>query len=542
MEAQIQGILVDIHSRESYPAEVIIENRRIKSIERIARAEGRYILPGFIDAHVHIESSLLVPKNFSRIAVQHGTVAIVSDPHEIANVCGVEGVDFMIENGEKSEVKFFWTAPSCVPATSFETSGANLNPEAIDALLNNQSVVALGEMMNYPGVINGEAEVLQKIEASKRNGKPVDGHIPGIGGEELKSYVSAGITTDHECATLEEAVEKIGLGMKILIREGSSAKNFDALISLMETFPDEVMLCSDDLHTDDLIKGHINLLVKRALKGGFNFFDVIRAVSLNPVLHYNLPVGLLRVGDSADFIVVDNLTDLSVAETWINGSKVFDSQFRMMKDDLKLTAHVNTFNAAPVNRKELDVEINGSNFKVITVSEGSIITGCEVFEVGNDLENTLRENNILKLFVKDRYNNGVPSKAFVKGFGPLRGAIASTIAHDSHNIICVGDNADDCVQAINSLVETKGGIAFVSGSVREILPLPVGGLMSDKDAQFVAEYYEKIIRLTHQHGCILKSPLMTLSFLALPVIPSLKLTDKGLFDVNKFSFTDLFVQ
>ncbi len=544
MNTQIQGMLVDIHSQEIYPAQIFIENGLIKSIRRTESAENRFILPGFVDAHVHIESSLLVPENFSKIAIKHGTVATVSDPHEIANVCGIDGVEFMIRNGEGSSLKFFWTAPSCVPATSFETSGAVLDSDVIEVLLNKNSVVALGEMMNYPGVIYKDREVLRKIKLSHNYNKPVDGHIPAITGNDLKSYVKAGISTDHECATLEEALEKIGLGMKVLIREGSSAKNFEALYSLIETHPEHVMLCSDDLHADDLMNGHINLLIKRALNGGISLFKILRAVSLNPVQHYNLPVGLIREGDSADFIVVDNLAEFNIQQTWINGEIVFDAGCRF--EDVKTSSEagivVNNFNSSLVSEDDLEFNWISSKVKVILVEEGSILTECEILESGVDANSFLKNTETLMLFVKDRYKNSLPANALVKGFGSLRGAIASTIAHDSHNIIAVGDNSGDISAAINALVEHKGGIAFVSGEVKEVLPLPVGGLMSDKDALFVAERYGKIIELTHQHGCVLKSPLMTLSFLALPVIPSLKLTDRGLFDVNKFEFTDLFVQ
>lgn len=543
MNTQIQGMLVDIHSQEIYPAKIFIENGLVKSIRRIENAERRFILPGFVDAHVHIESSLLVPENFSRVAVAHGTVATVSDPHEIANVCGIEGVEFMMKNGEGSDLKFFWTAPSCVPSTSFETSGAVLGVDAIDTILKKKSIVALGEMMNYPGVIYNDNEVLQKIESAHRQNKPVDGHIPGITGADLKKYVEAGISTDHECATLEEALEKISLGMKILIREGSSAKNFESLYSLIETHPDYVMLCSDDLHADDLMNGHINLLVKRALQSGISIFKILRVVSLNPVQHYNLPVGLLQEGDSADFLIVDNLDDLNVQQTWINGRVVFDSGVNNGHDEISdLTpVFVNNFNSSMVTADGLGFNRTSSKANIILVEEGSILTGSEIIEGGFD-EPFLTSNELLMLFVKDRYNDSPPANAFVKGFGPLRGAIASTIAHDSHNIIALGNNSADISGAINALVAQKGGIAFVSGEVMEVLPLPVGGLMSDKNALFVAERYEKIVKLTHEYGCVLKSPLMTLSFLALPVIPSLKLTDKGLFDVNKFEFTDLFVQ
>lgn len=541
MATQIEGKLVDVHSRSIYPARIFLEDGRITDIKRIDRCEEKFIVPGFVDAHIHIESSLLIPKHFAEVALTHGTIATVSDPHEIANVCGVEGVDFMIRDGRESKLKFHWTAPSCVPATYFETAGANLGINETEVLLKKKEVVALGEMMNYPGVIFKNEEVLGKIGLSHKYAKPVDGHAPGLSGADLKTYANSGISTDHECASLEEALEKISLGMKILIREGSSAKNFDALCSLLNTHPDLVMLCSDDLHADDLLAGHLNLLVKRALHVGVSMFNVLRAVSVNPVFHYNLPVGLLRVNDPGDFLIVDNLNDFTILQTWVNGEIVYSKgiiRSEFVKDS---DAGINHFNASIVKENELEFEVTSELVNVIMVEEGSILTGKETLGFNGDFNSFLEKEGLLKLYVKDRYNDGVTSKALVAGFGNLRGAIASTVAHDSHNVIAVGNNFADISRAINLLIEAGGGISFVSGNVHEMLTLPVGGLMSNQDANYVAQLYGKIIGLAKEHGCILNSPLMTLSFLALPVIPSLKITDKGLFDVDSFSFTNLFV-
>jgi adenine deaminase len=538
MKAEIKGNLVDIHSESIYPVELFLEGGVIKKIVRLEQNQNTFILPGFVDAHIHIESSLLTPENFAPIALRHGTIATVSDPHEIANVCGLEGVDFMIRSGERAALRFFWTAPSCVPATSFETSGAIIAADDLKKLFANDKVVALGEMMNYPGVIFGDPTVWDKCKTTLESLRVIDGHAPGLTGKDLKAYVSAGITTDHECSTLEEAKEKLGLGLKILIREGSSAKNFEALCSLLNTNPDEVMLCSDDLHADDLLKGHLDLLIKKALHKKISLFNVLKAVSLNPVQHYKLPLGLLREGDSADFVVVDSLSDFNILETWIGGNVVSEKD---KSEYPSAGSHINNFNASFLSLEDLHLQFKGKKVKVMEVEEGSLSTGMYLQDIDTDGGESFLRKGILKLVVKDRYKDQFLSCAFVKGFGEMRGAIASTIAHDSHNIIAVGSSDEDIMKAMNLVIEKKGGISFVHQTFSLILPLPVGGLMSDMSADDVASFYESILKATHEHGCTLKSPLMTLSFLALLVIPSLKLSDKGLFDVNTFSFTDLFV-
>jgi adenine deaminase len=540
MKSTVQGNLVDIHSRSIYSVAIEISEGRIVRIEKIDSIEDSYIIPGFIDAHIHIESSLLLPYNFAREALRHGTIATVSDPHEIANVCGLAGVIYMIENGEKSSLKFFWTAPSCVPATAFETSGAVIGVDGVEEMLKWKQIVALGEMMNYPGVIFDDQSVLRKCEVAKISGKVIDGHAPGLTGKELSKYIAVGISTDHECDTLNEALEKIQKGMKILIREGSSAKNFEELFPLLLLYPENVMLCSDDLHADDLLKGHINLLIKRALKRGANLFDVLSAVSRNPVEHYNLPVGLLRVGDPADFLIVDNLENFRIMSTWINGKEI-KNEGPMSESRPEV---INNFNCSVVSPEDLKIEKIGNNIRVIGVEDGSILTKLLTFTMNGEPEVFLNRNRIHRLVVKNRYNNHSVSNALVHGFGPMMGAVAASIAHDSHNIIALGDELGDISKVINLLVESKGGIAFVNSrtGISEVLNLPVAGLMSDLSAQEVAGKYEKILKVVREHGCSLKSPLMTLSFLALLVIPSLKLSDKGLFDVDKFCFTDLFFE
>jgi adenine deaminase len=538
---QVSGNIVDIHNQEIYPGVVIIENNRIADIKRENKVFDGYIIPGLVDSHVHIESSMLVPVEFSRMAIKHGTVATVSDPHEIANVVGVKGVEFMIENGKNAKLKFHWGVPSCVPATDFETSGARLDADDIQYLLTQSNVVCLAEMMNFPGVINSTPEILSKINLAVEAGLPVDGHAPGLGGENLMKYIDSGISTDHECTTLDEAIEKVRRGMKILIREGSSAKNFDELAPLVDMFPESIMLCSDDIHPDDLVKGHINRLLKRGIKVGLNLFNLLRAATLNPVLHYNLKVGLLKPGDYADFCIVENLTDFKVRETWVNGEKVFGPSVDETVEPINTTP-INNFVAYRVESHQIRVPNTRKNFKAIGVIDGELLTKCVTVQNnhnGEFIEPDL-ESDILKIIVVNRYRKTQPSVGFVKNFGLKMGAIASSVAHDSHNIIAVGTNDDDILHAIHLLMESKGGIAASYNGEYLLLPLPVAGIMSVESAGKVAEAYLAIDQRAKEYGCKLKAPFMTLSFLALLVIPELKIGDKGLFDVNTFSFINLF--
>lgn len=537
----IKGKLIDIVQRRIYNAAVQVENGKIAKIEKIKENQEHYIIPGFIDAHVHIESSMLNPSEFSRLAVQHGTVATVSDPHEIANVCGIEGVDYMIKDAEKSPLKLHFTAPSCVPATGFETSGHVLDSKAIETLLKKDKIVALGEMMNFPGVIHNDPEVHAKIKASLDQNKPVDGHAPEITGKDAETYINAGITTDHECASLNEALEKIDKGMCIQIREGSAAKNFDALHSLLSSHPEKCMLCTDDSHPDDLKQGHINKIVARALKAGHNLFDVLRAASLNAAKHYKLNVGMLQKGDPADFILVDTIEDFNVLSAYIDGELVFDNGRIMFQ--VSETKPINNFVlSSHLLPKEFEITSDGSRFKIIQAFDGSLLTG--MFEHSLPKMNGKLQpdplSGINKITVVNRYEkNPTPSIGFIQGFGINRGAIASTVAHDSHNIVAIGVDDENIAKVVNKLIDTKGGLALTDGNEIYHLPLPVGGLMSSENGDIVAESYKALNSKSSDIGCSLNAPFMTMAFMALLVIPKLKIGDKGLFDVSTFSLTQI---
>lgn len=540
MEFKVGGTIVDVLNNAIFKGVITVKNGRISSIEKKEVASENYILPGFIDSHVHVESSMLIPTEFARLAVPHGTVATVSDPHEIGNVLGIEGVKYMIENGKKVPFKFYFGAPSCVPATVFETAGAEIGVKEIEELLRMPEIVYLAEMMNFPGVIANDEMVMKKIALAHRYEKVVDGHAPGLRGQAIKTYIEAGITTDHECFTSEEALEKLNLGMKILIREGSAAKNFEVLIDLMHEYSENMMFCSDDKHPNDLVVGHINLLVKRALEKGIEPMKVLRAACVNPVLHYKMNVGLLQKNDPADFIVIDNLTDLTILSTYINGEKVAENGTSNIAS--VEAAIVNNFNCSPISEKAIQINSEKINVKVIVVEDGQLITRQLIAEVRNE-NNFLQsdvEKDVLKLVVVNRYSTQPPAVAFVKNIGLKEGALASSVAHDSHNIIAVGTNDADIVAAINLLIHQKGGVSAVNKAVKSILPLPVAGLMSTNDGYEIAKQYEQLDYLSKEWGSTLKSPYMTLSFLALLVIPTLKLGDKGLFDGNKFEFTSLF--
>jgi adenine deaminase len=536
----IQGQLVDVHLREIYPAEIEIKEGKIFSVERRVASPGTFILPGLIDSHIHIESSMITPGAFAQIAVKHGTVGVVSDPHEIANVLGIEGVKFMINDGEKVPFKFWFGAPSCVPATEFETSGAVISATDIEELLNDPKINYLSEMMNFPGVINNNIEVINKINIAKRHNKPIDGHAPGITGVQLKKYVSAGISTDHECSTLKEAVEKISLGMKILIREGSAARNLDTLQELINSHPESIMLCSDDIHPEMLVKRHINKIIAVLIERGFNIFDVVRAATINPVNHYNLDAGLLREGDNADLIVVDSLSGMNVIETWINGDKVFSNGEVMFK--YPGAKQVNNFNCSLIEMDNLVIELKKDKMRVIRAFDGELITSEMIVDIRpGRYVSTDTKNDILKIVVKDRYNDTPPAIGYISGFGLKSGAFASSIAHDSHNIIAIGVNDFDIVEAVNEVIRCKGGLAVADDDELDSMELKIGGIMSDKSCQDIAEGYEFLSKRVKELGCELSAPFMTLSFMALLVIPELKIGDKGLFNVNDFKLTSLFI-
>jgi adenine deaminase len=555
----IKGNVVDILSKNIYAGEVFVEDGKIKSIKPINQSTYKpinYILPGFIDAHVHIESSMLVPSEFAKLAVVHGTVGTISDPHEIANVCGMQGVEFMIANGKTVPFKFHFGAPSCVPATIFETAGANLDANDVNDLMAREEIHYLSEMMDFPGVLNGDEEVLKKINSAKKYNKPVDGHAPGLKGDTAKKYIDAGISTDHECFTKEEALDKLKYGMKILIREGSAAKNFEALIELMNDHSDMMMFCSDDKHPDSLVEGHINELCKRAVAKGIDVFKVLKAACINPVEHYKMNVGLLREGDDADFIVVEDLQDFKVLKTYINGELVAENGITKVKTEQ--SAVINNFNC---NEKKIeDFKFLVSDFPlevpVIEALDGQLITN-KIFvkpTIKNDEIVSDTENDILKMVVVNRYKNTPVAKAFVKNFGLRSGAIASSVAHDSHNIIAVGADDESICKAVNFVIKERGGVSCVDltptlskgegvevspfGGDLEgvVLPLPVAGLMSNEDGYQVAEMYTSIDNAAKDLGSKLSAPFMTLSFMALLVIPHLKLSDLGLFDGDNFEF------
>jgi len=537
---EIQGNIVDVVGKTIFQGTVTIREGMIASVRKEPVKPQEYILPGFIDAHVHVESSMLIPSEFARLAVVHGTVGSVSDPHEIANVLGVPGVEFMIRNGKKTPFKFNFGAPSCVPATPFETAGASLGAEEVGELLKMPEIKYLSEMMNYPGVIFDDPEVMKKLTLARNAGKPVDGHAPGVTGKDIEKYIGAGISTDHECFTIEEAYEKIRRGMHILIREGSAAKNFNALCRLIDEFPDLVMLCSDDKHPNDLAAGHINVEVKRALKLGFDVFNVLRSCTYNPVRHYKLGIGLLQPGDPADFIRVDNLADLNILETYIDGRMV--ARNGMTAIPRVSETPINKFSIGPVSANDIRIAPEGGRIKVLGALDGQLITESLVAVptiIGGNVVSDPGQD-ILKLVVKNRYNEASASVGFIRNFGLKRGAIASSVAHDSHNIVATGADDESIAAAINLIVAEKGGISLVDGDNKQVLPLPFAGIMSDHDGYYVASSYNLMDKKVKEMGAALSAPFMTLSFMALLVIPELKLSDKGLFDGRIFGFTSVF--
>lgn len=541
MTHTISGNIVDVVSRTIKSGTVHFENGKITRIDYTPVSDQQYIIPGFVDAHIHIESSMMIPSEFGRQSVIHGTVACVCDPHEIANVCGVAGIDYMINNAALSPVKFYFGAPSCVPATSFDSAGAVLNAQSVNSLLERDDIYFLAEMMNYPGVVEKDKEVHAKLNAAHRHHKPIDGHAPELGGDELISYAAAGISTDHECMTVAEAEAKIALGMKIQIREGSAAKNFDDLLPLLHQHSEKIMFCSDDKHPEDLIQnGHINTLVKRAIAAGYDPLEIIRIASYTPVKHYNLPVGLLQPGDDADFLVVDNLSDVNIKHSFIKGLEVARNGTALFEYQ-PVRETINNFSAGRLSTNDIRVEVTGKKLRVILVDDGQLFTHSTLHEPevldGNVISDT--QNDVLKLVVYNRYHPSKPAVGFIKNIGLKRGALASTVSHDSHNIVAVGATDADIVSAINKLIDCEGGIIACDGDESCLLPLPVGGLMSTEPGEIIATKYQKADAMVKSFGSTLKAPFMTVAFMSLLVIPKLKLSDKGLFDGKTYTFTNL---
>ena len=570
-EINIIGHIVDIPRHRIYDGVLHVLNGKILAITPLDDTQGEthdataaaasplpYILPPFVDSHIHIESTLLTPHHYARLAVTKGVTCAVADPHEIANVLGEDGIDFMINDSRRALFHFHFGAPSCVPSTPFETAGATLDAKAVTKLLKRKDIYGLAEMMNYPGLLAGDKDVLVKVDAALKLGKPIDGHAPGLRGDEAKRYIDAGITTDHECTTLQEAEERIKLGMKILIREGSAACNLDALCYLLTNHDKELMFCSDDLYADDMIKGYIDECVRRTIAKGMPFWNVLAAACLTPLKHYNFPHGTLAAGDPADFICVDNFRDMNVLRTFVDGVEVYNKAEGVLDDNFLLARPQdngddaadtlpNHFHAHTLRAKDLVVTPKGDKMRCIVAKEGELYTTCRMVkplikETGKT-RNVVSDpqHDVLKLVVLNRYDEAAqPSIAFIEGFGLKSGAIASTIAHDSHNIIATGCNDEEIAHAINRLVLAKGGLCICNGNQEQVLALPVAGLMSPESGEEVARQHQALRKKAHEQGCCFSTPFMTLAFMALPVIPELKLTDKGLFDSEKFMFAQLF--
>ena len=538
----VTGNIIDVAAKRIFYGKVYVEGKKIASIKKLEEqplAGAFYICPGFIDSHVHIESSMLTPAEFAKLAVVHGTTGTISDPHEIANVCGIDGVNFMIKNGTSVPFKFHFGAPSCVPATIFETAGAALNAAEVDELLSRPEIHYLSEMMNFPGVLNADEEVMLKIASAKKYNKPVDGHAPGLRGDLAKKYIDAGISTDHECFTAEEALDKLDNGMKILVREGSAAKNFEALIPLMEVHYGNMMFCSDDKHPDSLVEGHINLLCKRALDFGVDLFKVLQVACINPVLHYSMKNGLLKEGDPADFIVLRDISNLEVLQTYIDGELVAQNgESYILTQTAETINHFSCTEKTTVDFAVHADEKNKQQVPVIEALEGQLITNKLLMDA--TIENEMLVSNVskdvLKIVVVNRYKDSAVAKGFIKNIGITKGAFASSVAHDSHNIVAVGVDDESICKAVNLIIGHRGGISAVDENREMLLALPIAGLMSNQDGYDVAEKYTEIDQFVKS---TLKSPLaapfMTLSFMALLVIPHLKLSDRGLFDGDSFS-------
>jgi adenine deaminase len=541
---RIIGNIVDVFQQKIYKAELFIKDNKIFEIKELGVEDNSisYILPGLIDAHVHIESTMVTPVYFASHVKKYGTLGVVTDPHEISNVCGVDGFKYMYNEGKAADIQIFFGVPSCVPATPFETSGAIFDAEIIDGIFQKYDVVALSEMMNFPGVVHGFDDVVEKLNVAKKYNMKIDGHAPGLKGDDLSTYINAGITTDHEAFTYEEAKEKINKGMMIQIREGSAARNFEALHPLISEFPDKVMFCTDDAHPDTLVQGHIDRIVRMALAKGHSIFNILNAASFNAIDHYNLPVGKLNVGDSADFILVNSLQKFDVLACYLKGENIYTAG-EYFKINLPNNS-INSFNAKPLAIENIQVKDRGFNVKVIGAVDGELITKSleAKLPVSNGFLISDSDQDILKIVVINRYNsNSEPQIGFIKGFSLKNSAIAGSVAHDSHNIIAIGENDSDIVQAVNAIIETEGGICLVHNQKVDSIPLPVAGLMANETIENMAVKYKELDQKVKELGTTLQAPFMTLAFMSLLVIPSLKLGDKGLFDVDKFEFTSLYI-
>lgn len=539
---KIEGNIIDVVAERVFKGRIFYNERIVRIEEDDKVTSSQYILPGLVDAHVHIESSMLSPLEYSKVAIKHGVLAAVTDPHEIANVCGVEGIEFMLQNAALSPMKISTGAPSCVPATPFETSGAVIGVKEINDLFKNGKCTHLSEMMNFPGVIGKNQEVVRKLNMAHKYKLPVDGHAPLLTGLDLRRYVNAGISTDHECTTVKEAKEKIGLGMKIMLRQSSASRDFEKLMPLIESNPGDIMFCTDDCHPDELVNGYINELVKKALLANFDLWSVLKGATVNAVRHYSLGLGLLQEGDSADFIVVNNLADFNILASVLNGSLVFNGN--TVDISVQTGGAINNFYQNTLSIDDLKVRNKGSWIRVIELIPDSLLTKAlrwPINSIGEFIESDTK-NDILKIVVLNRYSKAKPVVGFIKGFQLKKGAIAGTIAHDSHNIVAVGVSDDDLLMAIEQIQKMRGGLLVFDGVKYESLALPIAGLMSDQAAGIVAKKYKILSKKANDLGCTMHAPFMTMAFMSLLVIPELKIGDRGLFDVNRFAFVDLQIQ
>lgn len=538
----LSGNIVDVVNHSIFPGTIQVDAGKIASITPTPGCHYHvYYSPGLIDAHVHIESSMLTPSEFARAATQHGTIATVSDPHEIANVLGTAGVDWMIANGKRSPFKFYFGAPACIPATSFETAGASFGPQEIEYLLSKPEVKYLAEVMNYPAVINRDPQIMAIIAVAQHLNKRIDGHAPGLIDTSIQQYASAGIETDHECTTLLEGQQRIALGMKVAIREGSAAKNFDALWPLVMETPHDVFLCSDDKHPDDLVINHINALLQRLVAKGVDPLNAIKAATINPTSHYGLDVGLLQIGDPADIVEWDNLTSFTALRTWIDGQLVATHQAPKLPTIPVQPINQFATEAKPIEAFQLKVKA-GSKARIIGALDGQLLTTQAQYTFAQTQENFESDthHDILKIAVVNRYHlDAKPALGLITNFGLKQGAMASSVAHDSHNIIAIGADDKSLCQAINAVIDNQGGLCATDANQTLLLPLPIAGLMSNRDAWQVAADFTALTQMIKGNGCKLTSPFMTLSFMGLLVIPKLKIGDRGLFDVEQFSHTPL---
>ena len=549
---KIKGHIVDVVRREIYDGELVIEGEKIVEVKRCELPEREkpwpYLMPGFIDGHVHIESSMIVPHKFARIAVSHGTIGVIADPHEIGNVLGVEGVNYMIRSGREAHFNFLFGAPSCVPAVGgdIETCGKVIDVKDTEALMARDDIGFLGEMMNYPGVLADDKEVMAKIKAALRNGKPVDGHAPGLTGHQRDRYAAAGITTDHECSTLDEGRSCIKAGMKVIIREGSAAKDYQLLSPLIKESPNMVMFCTDDCHPDDFVRGHINLIVKRALADGYDLWDVLQAACVNAQKHYKQMWGLLQVGDPATFITVDRISPhFRVESTVIRGKEVFNYNASLPSDQSNKDDHIldlnfpNNFVAVPITADDIDIDLKpGDTVHIIHASDGSLVTQHDEVELtGNPLfDSRYPWTAVQKIVVYNRYVPGAkPVVGLVRGFDISEGAIAGSVAHDCHNIVAIGSSDEYLVKAINRIVEMRGGQVVVSPDEMLDIPLPIAGLMAPMSGYEIAFRTLCIQDMVKKIGCKMTSPFITMAFMCLPVIPDIKITDRHLMDTKTFS-------